>query len=58
MLNRFGFGWYLDGESFRKAVSGAEGGILHNDSIWKGAFVDAMYLEGIKDQGSLPLIIR
>lgn len=48
MLNRFGFGWYLDGESFRKAVSGAEGGILHNDSIWKGAFVDAMYLVGSK----------
>lgn len=50
MLNRFGFGWYLDGESFRKAVSGAEGGILHNDSIWKGAFVDAMYLVGSKSK--------
>lgn len=58
MLNRLGFEWQLDGEPFRKAVSAAEGGILHNDSIWKGASVGARCLDEIEDQGSLPVIIR
>lgn len=41
-----------------KAVGAAEGGILHNGSIWKGAFVGARYLDEIEDQASLPVIVR